>query len=136
MLKKQILIVEDNVIVGYDLADMARDFGYSPLGPAFNFEEAKAFILTENIAGVILDYDLEEGTSMSIAEELSEDDIPFVFMSALPTLPEDVQDMGVEILRKPLVPNIVASVLERMTSERREGRSSYSSGSQDTSMQA
>ena len=73
-----ILIVEDEIVVAMDLADIVRDAGAEVVGPAMSVAEALRLIETHNITGAILDVQLGNDNSLSVAKRLEAAKIPFV----------------------------------------------------------
>ncbi|WP_108660907.1 response regulator [Acuticoccus kandeliae] len=78
----QILIVEDEALIAFDLADLLEDAGYTVHGPFADADQAldalKAFVPTL----AILDVNLGEGrTSEKVAAYLTQIGTPIVFVS-------------------------------------------------------
>ncbi len=82
-LKKKILVVEDELIVGADLQHMLQRAGNVVCGVAASFEEAVGLVETCQPGIVLLDIHLQgERTGIDLALYLKEQDIPFIFLSA------------------------------------------------------
>jgi len=78
----EILIVEDEALIAYDLADLLSDAGYRVRGPFATPEKAVAAVRQARPALALLDVNLGEGrTSEAVAEALSETGTPVVFVS-------------------------------------------------------
>ncbi|MBJ3776891.1 response regulator [Acuticoccus mangrovi] len=89
-----ILVVEDEALIGFDLADLLADAGYTVCGPFAKVCDAMEAVRVSPIALAILDVHLGEGeTSGSIAEALSRDGTPFMFVSGY-------SEAGSEVLRQ------------------------------------
>ncbi len=83
-MNKKILIVEDEFIVANDLSLMLRRAGYSVCGIADSVPEARDIVSREKPDLVLLDIQLKgKLTGIDLAQELHEQQIAFVFLSAL-----------------------------------------------------
>ncbi len=83
-MNKKILIVEDEFIVANDLSLMLRRAGYTVCGIADSVPEARDIISREKPDLVLLDIQLKGRlTGIDLAQELREQQIAFVFLSAL-----------------------------------------------------
>lgn len=78
--KLNILILEDEAFVAYDLAETVESAGHGVLGPFFNCEEAEKSLAIVKPDYAILDIDLGNGKdSLSLAKQLKNREIPFTF---------------------------------------------------------
>jgi DNA-binding NtrC family response regulator len=78
---QQILVVEDDYLVGITLIDMLEEAGAIGLGPVGRVDEALAYV-EENVTkidGVVLDINLHGRRSYPVADILSAQGIRFVF---------------------------------------------------------
>ncbi len=83
LMRKKILIVEDEFIVANDLSMMLKRAGYVVCGIADSVPEARALIRTEEPDLVLLDIILNGSlTGIDLAVELNEAQIAFIFLSA------------------------------------------------------
>ncbi|MGB3626016.1 MAG: hypothetical protein WA989_09310 [Henriciella sp.] len=100
--RPNILIVEDELMVGLHLKVEVESFGYAVTGPVSSVEGAMAALDQENIDAAVLDLQLYDELSLSIAQALWQRGVPFVFVTGLGvgTLPETYDK--VRILRKPV----------------------------------
>ncbi|WP_423605246.1 response regulator [Sphingomonas sp. MS122] len=78
---KRILIVDDEPLIAMMLEDILGDLGYAVVGPALEVGEAEALAREAAIDAAILDVNLGNRTSHSVAELLRERQIPFVVAS-------------------------------------------------------
>ena len=77
-----ILVVEDEALLGLDLATTLEDAGWQVLGPYNTGEKALAAIEQTMPDAAVLDVNLGYGrTSMEVADALREAGRPFVFLS-------------------------------------------------------
>jgi DNA-binding NtrC family response regulator len=83
-MNKKILIVEDEFIVANDLSLMLRRAGYNVCGIADSVPEARDIVSREKPDLVLLDIQLKGRlTGIDLAQELHEQQIAFVYLSAL-----------------------------------------------------
>jgi len=109
-----ILIVEDEAIVGLDLAMQLEDEGYECLGPVGTVEEALALLEEQPPDLAVLDANLDGATSAPVAERLQAMQRPFVYVSgygergALEQLPE------APLISKPLKFDRLATLIREL----------------------
>jgi len=77
-----ILVVEDEFIVAYDLAETVRDEGYVLAGPYSHGGEALKKLDRDHPDCAILDVQLADGDVFSLADALTARGIPILFHSA------------------------------------------------------
>lgn len=78
----RVLIVEDDALIAYDLADELTAIGYEVVGPARDCEQALDLIEREGCDIAVLDVNLGPGlTSEPVAVELKMRAIPFAVAS-------------------------------------------------------
>ncbi|WP_416877656.1 hypothetical protein [Litorimonas sp.] len=78
--KLNILILEDEAFVAYDLAETVESAGHGVLGPFFTCEEATKSLARTKPDYAILDLHLGNGQdSLSVAHQLKKSEIPFTF---------------------------------------------------------
>lgn len=76
---RRILLVEDEMMVAWLVADMLGDLGCEVVGPAGHVDRALTMIATETIDAAVLDLNLGGVRSYPIADALTARGIPFVF---------------------------------------------------------
>lgn len=76
-----ILIVEDEVLIAMDLADIVRDAGAKVVGPATSIDQALAFLERETVTAAVLDVNMGDHVSLAVATRLRSDCIPFIYHS-------------------------------------------------------
>lgn len=80
---KKIFIVEDEVLVAFEMTDTLEDMGFEVVGPSVHLEDAKERARGSDIDIAFLDVNLGRGkTSEPVAEILRERGIPFVYITA------------------------------------------------------
>jgi DNA-binding NtrC family response regulator len=111
----RILVVEDEMLVGMDLAMLLEDWGYSPDGPHASVRDSLSAIAESRPDAAILDMNLGRGeTSMPIAEALQERGIPFVFLTGYTRFDAAGDPLAETVLRmrKPVAEGELRAVLE------------------------
>ena len=82
-MKEKILIVEDQFVEADYLRMMLVEAGYTVTGIARTLQQAQDLVAKEKPAMVLLDIFLKgKGTGIDLAKQLTEMDIPFVYLSA------------------------------------------------------
>lgn len=79
-----VLVVEDEIIVGMDLAVSLEDAGFAVVGPYASCNDALEALedAAKPVRAGVLDINLGDGvTSAPIAAKLQEKGVPFVFLS-------------------------------------------------------
>lgn len=80
---QRIFIVEDEVIIAFEMTDTLEDMGFEVVGPSVHLEDAKDKARDHDIDIAVLDVNLGAGkTSAPVAQILKERGIPFVFITA------------------------------------------------------
>lgn len=79
---RNVLIVEDDVAIAIDLADLSMTQGANVVGPAWSVADALTYIRSSVIDCAILDVNLGGEDSSSVADLLSQAEIPFIFVTA------------------------------------------------------
>jgi DNA-binding response OmpR family regulator len=100
----RILVVEDEALVGFMVADAVRDLGHRPLGPARTVAEALAILDahgSDGIDGALLDVNLDGEMATPVAVRLRDAGIPFAVASGYSAA--DIAPLGLPapLLRKP-----------------------------------
>ena len=96
----RVLVVEDEPLVAIMLEDALQDFGYQVVGPVENLKAAIQLASSERFDAAVLDINIDGAISDSVAENLMNRGIPFLFVSGY------ARDLGlrfgdVPLLRKP-----------------------------------
>lgn len=107
-----ILIVEDDALIGMDLEWMVTDLGYFVLGPYSNLLEGVEHATRDDVGFALLDFDLGSGTNaIPIAEILSDRHIGFAFTTG--TASADIRNLlpGATIIGKPVSETTLQRVL-------------------------
>lgn len=86
---KQLLIVEDVMLIALDLEGIVEDLGARCAGIAASVAQALEIIGEMPLDGVLLDINLAGESGYLIADELIRRNIPFVFMTGYDALPAE-----------------------------------------------
>ena len=81
LLDKRILVVEDEYLIAWEIADFLDELGCEIVGPAKNLEEAAKLAGNQQLDGAVLDVRLRDETSEPIAQLLDRRCIPFIVVS-------------------------------------------------------
>lgn len=80
---ERVLVVEDEVVLALDIADLLEDEGFVVVGPCVRLRDAEDVAKTQEFDAALLDVNLGLGeTSAPIAELLRQRKIPFAFVTA------------------------------------------------------
>ncbi|MDG6078975.1 response regulator [Erythrobacter litoralis] len=81
--KEKIFVVEDEVLIAFEMCDMLEDLGFEIVGPSVHLQDAEARAKSDEMDAAFLDVNLGGGdTSKPVAEVLRERGVPFVFITA------------------------------------------------------
>src|SRR6185369_11339728 len=72
----QVLLVEDEILVGMAMRDLLTDLGYSVLGPYGDVDEAIAAASNNRITAAVLDVNLAGTPVYPLADELRSRKVP------------------------------------------------------------
>jgi len=99
---KEILLVEDNLLIALDAQQLLEDMGAKKIHSASSVNRALEVIQESAIDFAVLDINLGNETSLQIADKLKSEGIPFLFASGYDS--KDILDnshSGTPIVRKP-----------------------------------
>ena len=102
----QVMIVEDDALLGIHLADMLSHRGFQVIGPCTSVEGALQAMAAHQPDAAILDIDLNGHMSFPVADALALLNVPFLWLSGSSpdTLPEHYRLRP--FVSKPLVPAV------------------------------
>jgi CheY-like chemotaxis protein len=96
-------LVEDEVFLALDMADILEDAGYVVVGPCVRLSEALQMVEDHEIDAALLDVNLDDDqTSAPIANTLRQRNIPFAYVTACHS--SDIEDFRADdaIIQKPV----------------------------------
>ena len=111
----RVLIVEDQIMLGLELAAAVEDCGCEPVGPVSLVTTALPIALRESIDAALLDVYLIDQTVEPIADVLARRGIPFGFVTSYSrrNLPEALQKRP--YLNKPFTNREIRSLIMTLT---------------------
>ena len=115
----RILVVDDEVLVAYDVAQIVEDLGAVVIGPAHDLERGLELAEREHIDFALLDVNLGSQMSTPIAESLRKRGIPFVLVSGYMRAHIPAALAEETLLRKPCTPAAIREVIEAALPARR-----------------
>lgn len=107
---RRILIVEDDFFVALDLKQVLDEAGCTVVGTASSVERALTTISGRRIDAALLDVTLERELVFAVADRLSADGVPFVFITCDPTAMPERHWMR-PVISKPYQPPEVLAAL-------------------------
>lgn len=111
---KQVLVVEDEALIGLQLKAALEDIGYSVIGPVPSLEGAWKAVERDRFDAAVLDVNLGGMSVFPFAEHLMKTGVPTVLLTGydLPELPPDAAH--IPVLRKPLDVHVLDIILRRI----------------------
>lgn len=104
----RVLVLDDEVLVALDLADMLEEMGCRPVGPFYRAEAALAALENDRPDFAMLDVNLGRGTtSEPVARRLEELGVPFAFATGYSSSKVQVP------ARFPQAPKLIKPLSER-----------------------
>ena len=94
----RVLVIEDNALVAFDVADMLTRAGFEVVGPATTLDEGIGLIESDFPDGAILDIDMgRTSTTFEVARDLLTKNKSVIFLSGysedMRPLPEDLRSV-------------------------------------------
>jgi len=80
-LGRRVLVVEDEPLIAFLVADELVELGYTVVGPASSLDEGRKFAATDLMDVALLDLELQGKIADEIADILIRRRIPFVFVT-------------------------------------------------------
>jgi PAS domain S-box-containing protein len=117
----RVLVVEDEVIVAFEIEQNLRDAGFEVVGPAARVAEALELLQEFGCDAAVLDINLGTETSEPIALLLSEKGIPFVTVSGYSQDQRPSGFSGGAFLTKPLRAELLVALLRQCTAQQARG---------------
>lgn len=130
LLGRTVLLVEDELLVAWDMEQMLTAAGVRVLGPAASVGAALRLLKSEKPDAAILDLNLRGELVTPVARRLREMGVPFVLSTAYNHLRSESEDdfAGVENLGKPLASTRCVQVLGEILAGLTPGPGAPSSG--------
>jgi len=122
---RRLLLVEDEVIVGILMREMLEDMGFSVGEPCRTLGDALAAARDEVFDGAILDMNLNGVAVYPLADLLTAQNVPFVFVTGYSADAVDGRFAKVPVVQKPVTSEALAEVIHSCV--RAAGRAAASS---------
>ena len=110
----RLLLVEDELMVGLFMQDLLKTIGYRSTEPIGRLSEAIAAATNERFEGAVLDMNLNGEIVYPLAELLTEQSVPFVFVTGYAPRSVDPRFIQVPILQKPILQDELAGTLQHV----------------------
>jgi len=111
----QILLVEDEVLVGMAMRDLLTELGYDVLGPYGDVTEAISAASGNAIAAAVLDVNLAGTLVYPLADELATRQVPFVFVTGYGVESIDRKFSSIPVVKKPVEGQALRQALSATT---------------------
>lgn len=115
-----ILVVEDELLLGMETADIVMRMGHHALGPVTTLDDAIAIFDRNRIDAAILDFDIAGKMVVPLAARLDAEDIPFLVCTGSAQLALEM--LGLDpalVLEKPVFRQQLQPRLESLLASRR-----------------
>jgi DNA-binding response OmpR family regulator len=113
--RPRLLVVEDETLVAMLIEDVLVDAGFDVVGPFGQAAKAITSLGNETVDAAILDVNLGGGErSYSVASELSERGVPYMFLTGYGRSGIDPRYAGVPVLQKPFDPQDLQQLVRRL----------------------
>ena len=106
-----ILVVEDEHLIAIDTEDVLADLGYGVVGPAMTLVDGLALAEAGGFDAALLDVNLTEGNSLSIATLLRARNVPFAYLTGYGRSIFDQGFPKAPVLTKPVISDDLGHVL-------------------------
>jgi len=110
----RLLLVEDEQVVGMFMQEVLQAIGYRPTSPVARLSEAIAAARAERFLGAVLDMNLNGEIVYPLAELLTAQSVPFLFVTGYAPHTIDPRFSSVPILQKPVLEEQLAATLKKV----------------------
>ncbi|HVW75590.1 MAG TPA: HWE histidine kinase domain-containing protein [Rhizomicrobium sp.] len=110
----RLLLVEDEQMVGMFMQEVLQAIGYRPTNPVGRLSEAIAAANTERFLGAVLDMNLNGEIVYPLAELLTAQRVPFLFVTGYAPHTIDPRFSAIPILQKPVLEEQLATALRKV----------------------
>jgi len=108
---KRVLVVEDDALLGLDIAQQLTDAGLEVVGPAISVTKALRLMAEKGCDVAVLDVNLGNETAEPVALELRARRTPFVVLSGYSSEQHPLGFHGAPALSKPARPEDLIAML-------------------------
>ncbi|HWE17697.1 MAG TPA: response regulator [Hyphomicrobiaceae bacterium] len=117
-MKSRVLIVEDDALLGLDIAAQLTEAGFEVIGPAVSVENALGLLRAAGCDVALLDVNLGKETSEPVARELRALSKPFVVLSGYSSEQHPTEFRGAPLLSKPARLGELVALLQHCAAKR------------------
>jgi CheY-like chemotaxis protein len=110
---RNLLLVEDEILVAMMMRDIFTELGFSVIGPFCGLAEAMVAAVHEEIDAGILDVNLNGELVYPVADVLVARQIPFVFVTGFDHQHVDKRFARIPVVQKPVQRNVLQGLFER-----------------------
>ena len=114
----RLLLVEDELVVGMFMQEVLETIGYRPTNPIGHLAEAVAAAKSERFLGAVLDMNLHGEIVYPLAELLSAQRVPFLFVTGYAPHTIDPRFASIPILQKPVLEEQLSVALQTVLGRR------------------
>jgi len=118
--RRQILVVEDEPLIGMDIETTLEDAGFDVLGPATSVADALSLLERHGCDAAILDVNLVGETSEPVAERLAAKGVPFITFSGHAKDQAPAVFRASIFLAKPALPEELLAAVDSLLPPRQE----------------
>lgn len=116
---KAVLLVEDEALVGLMMRDTLEESGIQTIGPYGNVADALKAAQAGELAGAVLDVNLNGELVYPVAEFLTQERVPFIFVTGYGRENIDIRFREIPLLRKPVDQDALKALLQSFALGRR-----------------
>lgn len=109
--KARLLLVEDEAMVGIFMEELLGQLGFDPTYPISSLAEAVAAAERERYDGAVLDMNLRGESVYPLAELLSRQNVPFVFVTGYSRTGVEARFSEIPIVQKPVTSEALTQAL-------------------------
>jgi PAS domain S-box-containing protein len=106
----RIMVVEDEALVAMSLRDSLDELGFSVIGPFSRISEAMIALRNNHVDAALLDVNLGGELIYPLADVLTADHVPFVFITGYGADEIERRYASIPILQKPIEPDALKTV--------------------------
>jgi CheY-like chemotaxis protein len=114
----RVLVVEDEILVGWLLEDMLADLGCTVVGPAARVTQALEMVSAGAIDAAVLDVNLDGQSTYPIADALAARGVPFAFSTGYDKNGLRNSHLTAPVLQKPFHLAELADILAKLLTPR------------------
>ena len=118
----KVLVVEDEPIVAWDLAETLEAYGCEIVGPAYDLAQASELSRGRTLDGAVLDVNLGGEKVFPLADALAEVPIPYCFVTGYGVAGLRPEDLEHPVLQKPIDTDRLVQVVQRWRPAERGAR--------------